>query len=95
MWGSKEGEEHSQGCCMCPLLSPSCSGCPAWQGGSVPCRCPYPSALLNVQGGVCGVCVCVRPSNCLPQDSKAFAGNSAVPNITEIPREPCRFRMMG
>lgn len=58
MWGSKEGEEHSQGCCMCPLLSPSCSGCPAWQGGSVPCRCPYPFALLNVRGGVC---VCVSP----------------------------------
>lgn len=65
---------------MCPLLSPSCSGCPAWQGGSVSCRCPYPSTLLNVQG------VCV--SNCIPEDSKAFLVILQCPILLKYHKNP-------
>lgn len=90
MWGSKEGEEQPGLLHVSPPV-PKLLRLPCMAGGL---------GTMQVSLSLCpakraGWCVCVCVSNCLPQDSKAFAGNSAVPNIIEIPREPCRFRMMG
>lgn len=86
MWGSKEGEEQPGLLHVSPPV-PKLLRLPCMAGGL-----GVVQVSLSLHPAKRAGCVCLQLHS---RGFKGIPGNSAVPNIIEIPQEPCRFRMMG